>query len=353
MKIAYILPSLENRGPIIFTQYLIDELKNNNIEIEVFYFNEAKTNSLNLNVKCRKISKFKKHDFTKFDIVHTTMALPDLYASFFINKNKWICSMHNELIKDVKMSHSKIKSFLIIKLWLSAIKKCKEIIVSSNQMKFYYEQLLKNKKINYSVIPYGICEKKYSEILPDDFNKIDYFKSHSYKIIGSVGLLIPRKGFSQLFSLLEKDEKLALVIIGDGFDRSNLEYEIKEKHLENRVFLPGFRNYSFNYYKYFDIYAHVSYSEGFGLAMLEAMSKKLPIICSNLAIYHDYFTDDDVSFFEPGNEKSLFLAYKKIINNFEKYKLSSYKLFSTMFNVKTMARNHIELYSDFIKSQNS
>lgn len=38
----------------------------------------------------------------------------------------------------------------------------------------------------------------------------------------------------------------------------------------DRFILLGFKDNSIDYYKYFDIYAMTSYSEGFGLAMLES-----------------------------------------------------------------------------------
>lgn len=347
MKIAYILPSLENRGPVIFTQYLISEVKNY-ADIEVLYFNDSYKNILNLEVKATKISPFRKYDFSRFDIIHTTMALPDLYASLFVPGKKWICSMHNYLVEDVKMSHSKSETFFINFLWTHALKRCKNIIVSSNQMKSYYEKLLCKKSISYSMIPYGIYEKKYTDIPPKDLEVISSFKESGFKIIGSVGLLIPRKGFIQLLDLLEYDKNLALVLIGEGCERSHIEQECKKKNLSERVFLPGFRNDSYNYYKYFDVYAHVSYSEGFGLAMLEAMSKKLPVICSDLEIYRDYFSNNDVSLFVAGNRDSLICAYEKILTNLEHYRNASYELFKDKFSVQKMAELHIAVYKAFV-----
>lgn len=353
MKIAFLLPSLENRGPIIFTQYLLKKLLENGIDIEIFYFNDVKTNILDLGVKATKISSWKKYDFSSFDVVHTTMAVPDLYASIFVPKSKWVCSMHNYLIEDVKMSHSKIKSFFIIKLWKTAISFCKNIIVSSNQMKSYYQKLLNKKTIEYHLIPYGIYEKDYTQLQDNDIEIINDFKSRNLTIIGSVGLLIPRKGFLQLLELVKIRSELAAIIVGEGFDRKNLENAIEKLDIKDRVYLSGFRTNSHNFYKYFDIYGHVSYSEGFGLAMLEAMSKKLPIICSNLEIYKDYFSEEDVCFFEAGNIEELNAAYINICKNREKFREASYNLYRKIFDVKIMSNNHISLYLKIIQSNKS
>lgn len=352
MKIAYILPSLANRGPVIFTLYLLEELRKYNIDIEVFYFKDSETSCLTLPVKCTKIPFFKRHDFSSFDIVHTTMALPDIFAFLFVDRSKWISSMHNFLEKDIKMLYSPLKSLTIIFLWKTALKKCKNIIVSSRQMQTYYEQLLKNKNAKYRIIPYGICEKEYEEIDGADFEFIQKFKANNFTVIGSAGLFVARKGFEQLFSLLTYDKNLALILIGDGVERKNLEASVKKFDLQDRVFMPGFKNNSYNYYKYFDIYAHVSYSEGFGLAMLEAMSKKLPIICSDLEIYRDYFSEKDVCFFKAGSETSLKSAYNKIISNLDYYGQSSYNLFLSQFDVKVMTKNHLDFYDEVISTSN-
>ena len=349
MRVAFILPSLANRGPIIFTQYLLNDLCNFQVDIEVFYFNEIKNNILDLGFKSHKISKFIKYDFSSFDIVHTTMAIPDLYASIFVPKNKWVCSMHNYLIEDVQMSHSFLKSKLITFLWKNSIKKCKNIIVSSQQMALYYKKLLKKRSINYHLISYGIYEKDYTEVIDSDLNVINSFKSRNLKIIGSVGLLIQRKGFSQLLNLVKEHDDLAAIIVGEGNDFENLKKQIDLLGIKDRVYLPGFRNNSHNFYKYFDFYGHVSYSEGFGLAMLEAMSKKLPIICSKLEIYEDYFTDDNVSFFIPGDFSSLNDSYLRILQNKDHYSRKSYELFKNFFDVKNMSKKHFDVYTNICK----
>ena len=348
MKIAFILPSLANRGPIIFTQYLLSELIKSDIEIEVFYFDDSQKNTLDLGVKTTKINFSKRFDFSDFDIVHTTMARPDIYASRFVPKEKWVCSMHNYLREDMRMLYNPFKAIAIIFLWKTALKKCRNIITSSTQMTEYYQHLF-GKKINYSMIPYGIYEKGYSEIEKNDLSVISEFKKRGLTIIGSVGLLIQRKGFSQLFEILKKYDDTALVIIGEGKERFELEKIARENNLSDRFFLPGFRNNSHNYYQYFDIYAHVSYSEGFGLAMLEAMSKKLPVICSDLPIYKDFFTKDDVALFETGNSSSLISVYKEIKEDRKKYSEVSYQLFREQFDARVMASRHIELYQKLVK----
>jgi glycosyltransferase involved in cell wall biosynthesis len=308
----------------------------------VFYFDDKKV-EIDLGVATKKLSFFRKYNFMEYDIIHTTGARPDIYAMLYCSRKKWIVSMHNYFIDDLRMQYSALKAFFFITLWKQALKNTNNMILSSSAMLEYYQKILGFSK-RYSIIPYGITDKPYTEINPDDQEVLESFKSRKYIILGSVGLLIYRKGFHQILEFMKNHDNFACIIIGEGDQYSNLKEKIREYYLEGRTFLPGFRNNSYNYYKYIDIYMHTSYSEGFGLAMLEAMSKRIPIVCSNLPIYNDYFSSEDVALFETNNINSLKTAVFKSVNNKAKYSLSSYNLFCNKFSAKVMAKSHIQYY---------
>jgi glycosyltransferase involved in cell wall biosynthesis len=350
MKIAFILPSLANKGPIVFTKYLIESLKGKADYIEVFYFRDIV--ELDLGVPTKQIGFFEKIDFDKFDIVHTTMIKADLYSWYnnrYISK-KSIVSMHNYLTEDLNFLYSHLKAYVFTKLWKMSINKIKNIIVSSDDQLKYYKNILNN-ITNFTLIPYGINKKDLKEIDPIEKDKLVALKN-KYTIIGSCGLLIERKGFKQLIEFLKSNKNFAVVIVGDGEDRENLEKIAIEYAVDDRFILLGFKDNSIDYYKYFDIYAMTSYSEGFGLAMLEAMSQSLPIVCSNLPLYKGYFDDTNISLFEPLNKKSLEKAILKVNENIEYYKKSAYKLFEEKFSLDVMGNKHIELYKKVIDESN-
>lgn len=346
MKVAYIIPALDNKGPVVFTQYLLSFLKEKLEYIEIFYFHDRTPIDF-FGITCKKISFISKIDFSKFDIVHTTGALPDLYAALFIDKKKWVTSMHNYIEDDIGMAYGNVKAFIIVSIWKWAIKKCHYNIVSSNQMKLYYESFI-GKNVYFEVIPYGIKEKEYKDILENDTKLFQKLRGTKKTIVGSVGFLIQRKGYLQLLPIIADNPDYVLVLIGTGTEKTRIESEAARLKISDRIFLLGFRDNSYNYYKYFDIYAHVSFSEGFGLAMLEAMSKSLPIICSRLPIYEDFMTDNDVSYFTPGNFESLKEAFRRVTNNITKYKKASYCLFKNKFCVEVEGIKHIKLYEKMI-----
>ena len=342
MKIAFILPSLANKGPIVFTKYLIEGLKGKVDYIEVFYFRDIV--ELDLGVPTKQINFFEKLDFDDFDIVHTTMIKADLY-SWWNKKNiskKAVVSMHNYLVEDLNFLYKPFKAKVFTFLWKMSLNSINHIIVSSEDQLNYYKKLLGNQK-EFTLIPYGINKKEFKEIDLKEKQLLEALKSQ-YKVIGSCGLLIERKGFKQLIEFLINNSNFAVVLIGDGEDRSNLESLIEKYSLKDRFFLLGFKDNSIDYYKYFDIYAMTSYSEGFGLAMLEAMSQSLPVVCSNLPLYREYFDDTNVALFEPNNIESLSNAIYKVSENMDYYKNASYKLFKEKFSLDVMVDRHIELY---------
>lgn len=341
IKVALLLPSLAPAGPILFTQNLISKLKDKVEYIEVFYFKTV-SNPVDLGIKCTKLNFCNRKSFSDFDIVHSTMAVPDLYAAINVDYKKWIVSMHNYIETDTEMQKKPIKAFLIINIWKWALHRCRNIIVSSVAMLNYYKKIIGDK--NYELIPYGIENREWKEIDENDLKKIKKIKDNGYIILGSSGNFIPRKGFSQLVEVLKSNNKYALLLIGDGPERKKIIELCKTNKLEDRICFPGYRENSYNYYKYMDIYTHVSYSEGFGLAMLEALAKGLPLVCSNLDIYNEYFTNEDVCFFQPGDIQSLNNAINTATEKKKYYSERSILIFEKYFDLNKMAELHIDFY---------
>lgn len=353
MKVAFLIPAIDAKGPNIFTYNLILSLiKRKDFECEVFHFSRDRGDAtyLNFPVKVHALSLYKKYDFSGFDIIHSTMPIPDIYVSFHELRKKYICitSMHCIMKEDLYQRKGKVKGYIESLIWSFFLKKNSNIIVSSEAMKIYYNKLLDN-GIEYKKIPYGIPRAK------PDITKIDkstqdallIFKQ-KYTVLCGCGSLIKRKGFWQLINYLSYNVNSAVVLIGDGECKIELENLAKKMHVQNRVLFLGFRNESLNYYPYFDIFCMCSNSEGFGLAMLEAISFGLPLVCSNLNIYEDYFGDGKVSLFDFGNQDEFNHAVDKVICNMDYYRRSSLEVFSSFFSLDSLAENHYTYYKELL-----
>lgn len=90
-----------------------------------------------------------------------------------------------------------------------------------------YMNKIFNEKKKYPLIGYGIPKKELKEI----DNNVKKILENKYTVLGSCGLLIERKGFKQLIEFLRNNLQYAVVILGEGEDRVNLEKLIKEYNL--------------------------------------------------------------------------------------------------------------------------
>ena len=150
------------------------------------------------------------------------------------------------------------------------------VLVSKGLQKFYHKKMRTFK-----------CKCIY---IPNAIENIPRTKSPlTGEHIISVGRLSPEKGYLDLLKiyldLKKKKCKWHLDIVGDGSERSRLEKFIKENNLENDVTLHGFKN-SKEIEKLMQkasIYVMTSYTESFGIVLLEAMSNGLPCLAFDSA----------------------------------------------------------------------
>ncbi len=105
-------------------------------------------------------------------------------------------------------------------------------------------------------------------------------------IIGAIGRLASSKGHTYLIEALanlkNKYPDAHIGIIGVGDEKLNLKAKAHAVGLEGRVHLLGFVENAIQYVKGFDIWTMPSVREGLGLALLEGMAGRLPVIASDL-----------------------------------------------------------------------
>lgn len=112
-------------------------------------------------------------------------------------------------------------------------------------------------------------------------------------IILSVGRLVPWKGFRMLVKimpqLLQINQFLRLVIVGDGPEKDALEMMIKNLGLQNKVFLVGKKTQAelATHIAAADIFVLNTGYEGFSHQILEAMACGLPVITTAVGGNHE------------------------------------------------------------------
>ncbi|OLU24540.1 glycosyltransferase [Pseudomonas sp. PA15(2017)] len=128
-------------------------------------------------------------------------------------------------------------------------------------------------------------------------------------IIGAIGRLVPIKGHTHLiraFAAVSQEFPHAnLAIIGGGRERDNLAALIAESDLQGRVHLCGTQPDAMRYVRAFDIFAMPSLQEGLGLALLEGMCGRLPVMGSDIPAMRPLLHGAGGRLFGPGDVSSL------------------------------------------------
>ncbi len=85
----------------------------------------------------------------------------------------------------------------------------------------------------------------------------------------------------KVFDGIQKEMPAKLMMVGDGPERLGAEELVKELGIENKVIFFGNSSEIDSILKYSDLFLLPSETESFGLAALEAMANKVPVISSN------------------------------------------------------------------------
>jgi glycosyltransferase involved in cell wall biosynthesis len=344
MRIAIIVTRLEQLGPIIVIQSLVNSLSfDRELNIKVFYLDQLVDPNIKILAPVERLN-VKKFCFNDFDLVHTTGIRPDLFA--FLNRKKikyHITTIQNMVFEDLTFTYNKFISIIFGNLWLIFWLRANKLVCISKTMKDYYSKWLSQDKLE--VIYNGISDKDNS-VMPDQdvIQVINNYRNKGLRIIGTIGMLTRRKGIDQILYALADLENFALIIIGTGKEINNLKGLAKKLRIIDRCFFCGCRSNAIFYYRYFDIYVSSSRSEGFGLTLLEAALQRIPIICSDIRVFTELFKSEEVIFFKLNDISSLKLA---LSTNMELLKTNSdlaYRKYKTEYTDKKMAEKYKKLY---------
>ncbi len=128
-------------------------------------------------------------------------------------------------------------------------------------------------------------------------------------MIGAIGRLVPIKGHTYLVrafaAVSEEFADANLAIIGGGREQDNLAGLIAELGLQGRVHLCGTQPDAMRYIRAFDLFAMPSLQEGLGLALLEGMCGRLPVLGSDIPAMRPLLQGAGGRLFKPADVASL------------------------------------------------
>jgi len=122
-------------------------------------------------------------------------------------------------------------------------------------------------------------------------------------VVVNVGRLAAQKGQSDLIDaaakLVAADPDVRVVVLGEGHLRQELETQIARAGLESVVRILGFRPNVHEYLQIADVFALPSLDEGLPIALLEALSAEVPVVCTPVGAIPELLVDGENSLFVP------------------------------------------------------
>jgi L-malate glycosyltransferase len=344
MRIAVIIPRLCQLGPVKFVKVLADRLGEfKDLQIKVFYLDKLVDQHVRISVPVERLDKV-KFCFGDFDIIHTNGIRPDYFA--YKNRKKiktHISTIHNLVFEDLTFTYNKFLSLIFGNIWLILWSRADKLVCVSNAMKIYYERLLPSSKLE---VIYNGVEVPVTSAGMDNkvITVVEKFRSCGLKVIGCAGILTKRKGVDRILYLAAEVKDIAIVVIGSGKELTSLKNLAEKLKIADRCYFPGFLADAVNYFKHFDLYIMPSRSDGFGLALIEAVQQKVAVVCTDIPVFRELFNSDEVTFFKSGNRNSLIKALNEASETGKTKAELAYVRYLNNYTGLLMTKRYYELY---------
>ncbi|WP_456267424.1 glycosyltransferase family 4 protein [Kushneria sp. AK178] len=349
MKIAQIITELKPSGPANVVKNIVDNLPAE-VESTIFYFRGPPT--LEVNCETRQIDFRNSRLLKPFDVVHSHGIRPDflgVYASLFNRRSVFVSTLHNYVRDELLNIYGQKAATFVTPLWMTAWRRMDGLAVLTQDAYDYYRPSLPVEKLR--VVHNGIRELAcVHDLSSEDRSRMEEL-SRRYHVLGTNAHLIKRKGVDQVVSVLSRMPECALVVVGDGPYKQELVSQAEKAGVEDRCWFVGYRDNVSAFLPYYDVYMMPSISEGFGLALLEAMAAGLPCVCSDIGVFREILRDNEAAFFTVGDQASLKSAISSAIDHRQQLSERARNRYLAQFTGEAMSQNYQALYREVMEKQ--
>ena len=156
-----------------------------------------------------------------------------------------------------------------------------------------------------TVVHEGVDVERIVHLPPANVHAVFFLPTHA-PIVGNIGALVPQKGQHHLIDaaaiVVRQIPDVRFVIAGEGGLRSQLEDQIKRKHLERHVFLAGFRADALELLKAFDLFALSSLHEGMCTSLVDAMAASKAAVATAVGGVPEVMADGETGYLVPAKD---------------------------------------------------
>lgn len=308
------------------------------------------------------LNKIKENDA---DLVHVA-GIFDFYTfALLFSDKKYIFSSHGTFMKEAynMIRPKKIKKDIYMKLLGKKIlDRAKVIHLLTNEEKGHFLNFYPEYENKVKIIPNGIDISEFDvEISKEEIlNKYPPLKNK--KIILFLGRLNWIKGLDLLIpafyklSLERKDVHLLIAgkDDGDGYEEK-LRMWVKQYKLDNNVTFTGLLTGKdkVSAFKIADVFVLPSYSENFGVAVIEAMACGVPVVVSDKVGICKEVQEHKAGLIVKTEVKSIYQGLKKMLEDEQLRRELSENgrdMVKKYYDIEVVANKVIEMYEEVLKN---
>jgi glycosyltransferase involved in cell wall biosynthesis len=354
MKIAVLSnmwPSEENPHYGIFVKKFCDELIRQGISVKAIFSERTGGSPQKILLKYYELFQKVFNESEKFDLIQIEFVFPTGIFLFF--KPQWKNLPKVLVFHGTDVKHAQ-KSKFLKKIYARLIQESTAIIFPSS---FARKEIEKNFRLDNKlvrIIPRGI-DRSFTERGDREASrkklKLDSFDV----VILSVGNFVEVKNQIQIVKTLDRletDKKIAVVFAGDGPEKENCEKEAVSK--ENMTFFfPGriSPDEISALYDASDFFITASLSEGYSVAVQEAMAKGLCVVASSIEAHMEAIEHEKTGFlFNPHSLDELLKILKMLVENPDICKEigRNARTSSKIWTMERTAKAYVELYREIL-----
>jgi N-acetyl-alpha-D-glucosaminyl L-malate synthase BshA len=220
----------------------------------------------------------------KLEILHVHYAIPHAYAAYMAKQMlkekgidiKVVTTLHGTDITLVG-SHPNYKTAVEFSINNSDVVTTVSESLKKDTLRLF--NIRKDIKVIHNFIDF----EKYPEIHSEECQR-DNIASNNERIISHISNLRPvkrAKDVIKIFYKIQQEIPSKLLLVGEGPDRENIENLAKELGIIDKILFLGNSNEVNKLLCYSDLFLLPSETESFGLAALEAMAARTPVISTN------------------------------------------------------------------------
>lgn len=336
IKLAFIVSSIENCGPVNVVLNIILNLDLNKFDIMLISIKKLSSDYYKnfeqyciLGIVILENKNYLEKLCKNLDIIHSHGYYPDKYVSQLQNnKIKKFTTVHCMLFKDYIQEYGILKGFIgaLSHIQILKTKQFNQIVACSKSV---YQYLYQYKLNNLTSINNGVDQRKYHLITAEEKERRKFELNLQGQIVFIyAGRLIKRKQVPELIKTFNlfclNNNNCVLLVLGDGKDKSKCLDLAKQ----NTYFLGKVHNPEY-YYQLSDYVLSMSNAEGYPMSILEAVSCGCYAYLSDIPS-HKEFIQQNLSYADYITNISIQVNH----NNYNAEQLSA----------KVMAKKYEQLY---------